>query len=153
MPRRPVKFSRARARTGWLLWLFWGIFGAIFLFEDHAGGSLTLSFLLTAPLWLMFALWPLLWFWRIIRRDPTQVTIDEDIAVGENVARLVEKDGVRYVEAQPFLAVFHGEKPKAAGVKLEGGEEVFLPLEAFRAQSRTNKAMADWMAVVDGIGC
>ena len=44
MTRRPVKMGVSRARTGWLLWLAWGIFGAIFLFEDAGGGSLVLSF-------------------------------------------------------------------------------------------------------------
>ena len=152
MQRRPVKMSRARARTGWLLWLAWGIFGSIFLFEDNAGGSLTLSFLLTSPLWCLFAAWPFLWLWRVLQKEPAQVTIDDDIVAGDVKARLVEKDGVRYVEAASFCEAFHCDRPPAAAVKLPGGDEDFLPLEAFRGAAKKNEALAAWLEAADCIG-
>ena len=139
MQRRPVKMGRARARTGWLLWLAWGIFGSIFLFEDNAGGSLTLSFLLTSPLWCLFAAWPFLWLWRVLQKDSAMVTVDDDIVVGDVKARLVEKDGIRYVEAAPFCEAFQCERPPVAAVTLAGGDEQFLPLEAFRGRQRKTK--------------
>ena len=152
MQRRPVKMGRARARTGWLLWLAWGIFGSIFLFEDNAGGSLTLSFLLTSPLWCLFAAWPFLWVWRVLQKDSAMVTVDDDIVVGDVKARLVEKDGIRYVEAAPFCEAFQCERPPAAAVTLAGGDEQFLPLEAFRGAAKKNEALAAWLETADGIG-
>ena len=47
----------------WLAWIAWGVIGSIFLFEDSRGGSGWLSFLLTSPFWLLFAVWPFIWLW------------------------------------------------------------------------------------------
>ena len=80
------------------------------------------------------------------------VTVDDDIVVGDVKARLVEKDGIRYVEAAPFCEAFQCERPPAAAVTLAGGDEQFLPLEAFRGAAKKNEALAVWLETADGIG-
>ena len=63
----------------WLAWIAWGVIGSIFLFEDSRGGSGWLSFLLTSPFWLLFAVWPFIWLWLVTRRNDEWVEIDDDV--------------------------------------------------------------------------
>ncbi len=152
MKRRQQKLSRSKQKTAWLAWAAWGVVGSVFLFEDIEGGSGYFSFLLTSPFWLMFAVWPFLWLWLKSRRDPALVEIDDDITAAGKTARLVQKEGVRYVESAPFSAVF-GVKARGT-VKLAGGDEDFTRLEDVRALARgrsEDDPLVVWIATVDGI--
>ena len=152
MPRRKQKLSRSKSRTAWLAWLAWAIVGSIFMFEDTEGGSGTFALILTAPFWFVFVLWPFLWIWLKTRRDPALVEIDDDITAAGRTARLVQKEGVRYVETAPFAAAF-GVAAKGT-VRLPGGDEAFTPVEDIRALvQRTAKdaPVRQWLAVVDSI--
>ena len=80
------------------------------------------------------------------------MTVDDDIVAGDAKARRVEKDGIRYVETAPFCEAFQCERPSVATETLAGGDEQFLPLEAFRGAAKKNKALAAWLEAADGIG-
>lgn len=133
----------------WLAWIAWGVFGAIIQFEDTQGGSGTLSLILTSPFWLAFAVWPFLWLWIRTRKDPTMVDFDDDVTVDGKTARLIIKDGKRYVQAESFAEIF-GVKT-AGTVKLAGGDEDFVCLEDVRDQAKGNEALEKWFATVDQI--
>lgn len=150
MPRRIQRMSRAKARTAWLAWCAWAMFGSIFVFEDTAGGSGVFAWIFTAPFWVLFALWPFLWVWLKFRRDPHAVDIDDDITVEGLTARLVRKDGVDYVEIEPFCATFKLPEPDEE-VHLPGGNERFARLEHFRAQAAEHPQLAAWIAQVDAL--
>lgn len=83
MRRRKQKFNREKSRTMWLAWCAWAVMGGIFVFEDTQGGTGWLTWTMTAPFWIAFALWPFLWLWLRSRRDEAAVEIDDDIAAGE----------------------------------------------------------------------
>lgn len=150
MTRRGQKLSGAKSKTMWLAWLAWGIIGSIFVFEDAAGNSAWLTLLLTAPFWLMFAVWPFLWLWLKTRRNPNWVEMDDDIVAGDKTARLVQKDGVRYVDMDAFAAVF--ETPTDLPyVTLPGGDERFVKVDDVRVYAKKNAALAAWLEVVDSL--
>ena len=151
MTRRKQKLSRSKSRTAWLAWLAWGIFGSIFLFEDTEGGSGVFAWIFTAPFWLMFAAWPLLWVWLKSRRDPALVEIDDDIAAGDAAARLVQKDGVRYAEAEGLRKTFGVEVPRSKTVRLAGGDEDFVRIDDLRELSRDAEGLRRWLEVVDSV--
>lgn len=148
--RRKQRLSAGKSKTMWLAWLAWGIIGSIFLFEDSQGGSGVFSFILTSPFWLAFALWPFLWLWLKTRKDPAMVEIDDDITADGKTARLVLKDGVKYVQAEPFSETFRVKIEKT--VKLAGGDENFARLDELRDQAKANEAFASWLQIVDGLG-
>lgn len=152
MIRRKQKLSRSKSRTAWLAWIAWGIVGSIFVFEDTEGGSGIFAWIFTAPFWLVFALWPFLWMWLKMRNDPVLVEIDDDITAAGRTARLVQKDGIRYVETAPFADVFGVH---AAGcVRLPGGDEAFTRLDDIRELARNaggDAPVRQWLAVVDSI--
>ena len=52
--------SAARRRRYWLVWWLWAVFGAAVSFRGMpAGGLLIASAVLTAPFWVLFAVWPI----------------------------------------------------------------------------------------------
>ena len=65
-------------------------------------------------------------------------------------ARLVQKDGVKYVQAEPFSETFRVKIEKT--VKLAGGDENFARLDELRDQAKANEAFASWLQIVDGLG-
>ena len=108
--------------------------GSIFLFEESRGGSGWLSFLLTSPFWLLFAVWPFIWLWLVTRRNDEWVEIDDDVISGENgetIARFVQKDGVRYVDIDAFADTFKCSRDVPT-VTLPGGTERFARLDDVR---------------------
>lgn len=137
----------------WLAWIVWGVIGSIFLFEDSRGGSGWLSFLLTSPFWLLFAVWPFIWLWLVTRRNDEWVEIDDDVISGENgetIARFVQKDGVRYVDIDAFADTFKCSRDVPT-VTLPGGTERFARLDDVRHMATGNKALTEWLAVVDSL--
>ena len=61
----------ARRRRYWLVWWLWAVFGAAVSFRGMpAGGLLIAAAVLTAPFWVLFAAWPILWL-RDRRRSKT----------------------------------------------------------------------------------
>lgn len=53
----------ARRRRFWLVWWLWGIFGTAFSMRGVPDGTwLAVALLLTSPFWVLFAIWPVLWF-------------------------------------------------------------------------------------------
>lgn len=156
MPRRLQKLSRAKSRTCWLAWCAWAVVGTIFVFEDTLGGSGTFAWILTGPFWLAFAGWPVLWLWlkHASRTRAGWVEMDDDIRLEEEggavVCRVVQKEGVRYVEAASFAAAF-GRLPQAGAVKLAGGDEDFVPVEAVRPLAQDHGKLRRWLEVLDSI--
>ena len=150
MTRRRQKFSRTKTRTAWLTWLAWGIMGSIFGFEDIRGGSGWLTVIMTSPFWILFIVWPFLWLWLVNQKNAALVEIDEDISTDTDTARLVQKDGVRYVEAPPFLQTFHINADMPT-VLLPGGDEHFVELETVRQFAKNNEKLKKWLDVVDSI--
>ena len=78
------------------------------------------------------------------------VEIDDDITADGKTARLVQKDGVKYVQAEPFSETFRVKIEKT--VKLAGGDENFARLDELRDQAKANEAFASWLQIVDGLG-
>lgn len=153
MARRQQKMSRAKSRTAWLAWLAWGIFGTIFVFEDTLGGSGAFAWIFTAPFWVMFAVWPFLWVWLKTRVKPEMVEADDDIVAGDVKCRLVQKDGVRYVERLSFETAF-AIKLKGPFVKLSGGDEDFVPLAGIlklTQENKENEKLKNWLTVIDSL--
>lgn len=151
MPRRQQKLSFAKSRTAWLAWCAWGVFGSIFVFEDTAGGSGVFAWIFTAPFWVLFALWPFVWVWLKARRAPDLVEIDDDITAGEMTARLVQYNGVRFVEAHPFAQTFGVKLEAIETVAIPGGDETFVRLDDVRSLAENNKALAAWFETVDSL--
>lgn len=151
MPRRQQKLSSAKSRTAWLAWCAWGVFGSIFMFEDTAGGSGVFAWIFTAPFWVLFALWPLLWAWLRLRRAPGLVEIDDDITAGGATARLVQSEGIRYVEAAPFAQAFNLNLKGIETASIPGGGEVFVKLENVRPLAEGNEQLALWLTEVDSL--
>lgn len=50
-------------RWGWWLWAAWGVIGSTLLAEDLRLGRFDLGAVLSAPLWLMWFLWPAYRIW------------------------------------------------------------------------------------------
>ena len=152
MARRRQKLSKARARTAWLAWCAWGVIGSIFLFEDVAGGTGWLTMILTAPFWLMFALWPVLWAWLRLREAPESVEMDEDFPVAGKSIRVVQKDGERFAEKASFAAVFPGEAGKLKETrKIPGGDEEFFPFSAISRLAGENPELSAWLDAMERI--
>lgn len=149
MTRRKQKMSRAKARTGWLAWICWGIVGSIFLFEDTAGGTGWLTLILTSPFWLAFALWPFLWIALKMNKSPEYVESDEDFTFSALTLRVVQKDGVRYLEKDAVAELLAG-KCSAEPVALPGGEEVFVRLEDVRREGKS-ASFSEWLAQMDEV--
>lgn len=150
MKRRSQKLNPSKAKTMWLAWLTWGVMGSIFVFEDVSGGTGWLTLLLTAPFWLMFAVWPVLWLWLATRRNPDWVELDDDIIAGEKMARLVQHNGVRYVDMDAFSFVF-GTPTDLDFVNIPGGDERFVTIDTVRPFAKYNKPLAKWLSVVDSL--
>ena len=152
MARRRQKLSKARARTAWLAWCAWGVIGSIFLFEDAAGGTGWLTMILTAPFWLMFALWPVLWAWLRFRTAPDSVEMDEDFPVAGKFIRVVQKDGERFAEKASFAAVFPGQAKKFEETrKIPGGDEEFFPFSAISRLAGENPELSAWLDAMERI--
>ncbi len=150
MKRRKQKFNREKSRTMWLAWCAWAVMGSIFVFEDTQGGTGWLTWTMTAPFWIAFALWPFLWLWLRSRRDETSVEIDDDIATGEVKCRLVQKGGVRYAELDQVREEF-SIQGRLNPVTLSGGNEAFVKLDELRPYAKENRALAAWLDVVDSL--
>lgn len=57
-----IPMPTARRRRFWLAWALWGIFGAAVTWSGAPqGAALAMASILTAPLWLLFVVWPVLW--------------------------------------------------------------------------------------------
>ncbi len=150
MRRRKQKFNREKSRTMWLAWCAWAVMGSIFVFEDTQGGTGWLTWTMTAPFWIAFALWPFLWLWLKSRRDEASVEIDDDIAAGEVKCRLVQKGGVRYAEIDQVREEF-SIQGRLNPVTLSGGNEAFVKLDELRPYAKENRALAAWLDVVDSL--
>lgn len=150
MTRRLQKLSRAKARTAWLAWAAWGVLGTIFLFEDTLGGSGIFAWIFTAPFWAVFVAWPFLWVWLKTRKYPEWVEADDDITAETVKCRLVQKDGVRYVDKHEAEEKF-GIALQCDVVKIPGGDENFAALECLRPFADKNEKLRAWLAVVDSI--
>lgn len=153
MARRQQKMSRAKSKTAWLAWLAWGIFGTIFVFEDTLGGSGTFAWILTAPFWVMFAVWPFLWLWLKTHVKPEMVEVDDDIVRGNVKCRLVQKEGVRYLERTSFESAF-AIQLTGPFVKLPGGQEDFIALSDIKKlaeKNQTNEKLKSWLALVESL--
>lgn len=133
----------------WLAWSAWGVIGAIFVFEDIKGGSGWLTLLMTSPLWVAFAVWPFLWLWLRSKRDPSYVEIDDDIVAGDVKCRMVQKDGIRYMQKDD-LKLFNIEENLKA-VTLEGGDELFVNVESVRRYAKDEPRLKAWLDVVDSL--
>lgn len=152
MARRRQKLSKARARTAWLAWCAWGVIGSIFMFEDAAGGTGWLTTILTAPFWLMFALWPVLWAWLRLRVNPDCVEMDEDFPADGKSIRVVQKDGERFVERASFAAVFPGQADKLQELRrIPGGDEEFVPFAAILRLAGDNPELAVWVDAMQAL--
>lgn len=147
MARRQQKLSRAKSRTAWLAWCAWGVFGSIFLFEDTFGGSGVFAWIFTAPFWVMFALWPLIWVWLKTRRNEALVEADDDISTEDAACRLIQKDGLRYVERESFEKAF-GILLKGPFEKIAGGDEDFVLLASVEPLAKDNKKLQQWLELV-----
>ncbi len=134
----------------WLAWCAWGVIGSIFLFEDSAGGTGWLTLILTAPFWMMFVLWPLLWAWLRLRKDPELVEMDDDFPAGDGLVRVVQKDGIRYAECASLTAAFGDQALQGAKLqKIAGGDEDFVRLQDLPG-SRSNQRLSDWLKQAAG---
>ena len=57
-------------RWGWTLWIAWGLVGGALLLNDAGNGTGVLSFILVAPFWGLWLLWPTyrsvraVWAWQ-----------------------------------------------------------------------------------------
>ena len=45
-------------RWGWMLWVTWGVIGGALFLNDIKTGTGALSFILVAPFWAVWLLWP-----------------------------------------------------------------------------------------------
>lgn len=129
MTRRKERMSRSKSRTMWLAWLAWGIFGAIFVFEDTGGGTGWFAWLMTAPFWVCFALWPALWAWLWFRKDPEAVDFDDDLQCDGKALRVVIRNGIAYAEPEQLKALFGQSIDRSKVMKLPGGNEDFVQLQ------------------------
>jgi hypothetical protein len=55
-------------RWGWFLWMTWAVIGIGLLGEDRSGGGFALGLVLSAPFWILWALWPLYRGWGWLAR-------------------------------------------------------------------------------------
>lgn len=150
MTRRYQRLSHARSKTCWLVWFAWAMFGSIFVMEDTRGGTGWLTWILTSPFWIAFGMWPILWLWTRFTKNPSWVEMDEDIPADGVTVRLVQKDGVRYVDAAEAARVF-GLPKTWPTIKIPGGEEDFARIEDLRPAAKDNKTLAAWLEVVDSL--
>ena len=77
----------------------------------------------------------------------------DDVISGENgetIARFVQKDGVRYVDIDAFADTFKCSRDVPT-VTLPGGTERFARLDDVRHMATGNKALTEWLAVVDSL--
>lgn len=109
----------ARRRRFWLAWSLWGIFGATVTWSGAPQGvTLAMASILTAPLWLLFLAWPVLWIRdRLHARQwwakDVRLLVDE-----------IPEGGIQRQEDAVALPVIVGQE-NALVVPLEGWCTVF----------------------------
>lgn len=54
------------AKRGWMLWAIWAMLGAVLTLQGNlTQTTLVTAVLLTSPFWILFAVWPFFWLWRL----------------------------------------------------------------------------------------
>ena len=111
----------ARRRRYWLVWWLWAVFGAAVSFRGMpAGGLLIAAAVLTAPFWVLFAVWPILWL-RDHRRSKTLWAEETAVLLAPNPQQSASDSSA---DAQGGIAL-----PVILGHERESsGEGILIPM-------------------------
>ena len=127
--------SAARRRRYWLVWWLWAVFGAAVSFRGMpAGGLLIASAVLTAPFWVLFAVWLILWL-RDHRRSKTLWAEETAVLLAPNPQQSAS-DSSADAQGGIALPVILGHERESSGkgilIPMLGWEAAFPTLEPKR---------------------
>ena len=122
----------ARRRRYWLVWWLWAVFGAAVSFRGMpAGGLLIAAAVLTAPFWVLFAVWPILWL-RDHRRSKTLWAEETAVLLAPNPQQSAS-DSSADAQGGIALPVILGHERESSGegilIPMLGWEAAFPTLE------------------------
>ena len=119
----------ARRRRYWLVWWLWAVFGAAVSFRGMpAGGLLIAAAVLTAPFWVLFAAWPILWL-RDRRRSKTLWAEETAVLLAPNPQQSASDSSA---DAQGGIAL-----PVILGHERESsGKGILIPMLGWEAAFR-----------------
>ena len=125
----------ARRRRYWLVWWLWAVFGAAVSFRGMpAGGLLIAAAVLTAPFWVLFAVWPILWL-RDHRRSKTLWAEETAVLLAPNPQQSAS-DSSADAQGGIALPVILGHERESSGegilIPMLGREAAFPTLEPKR---------------------
>lgn len=125
----------ARRRRYWLVWWLWAVFGAAVSFRGMpAGGLLIAAAVLTAPFWVLFAAWPILWL-RDRRRSKTLWAEETAVLLAPNPQQSAS-DSSADAQGGIALPVILGHERESSGkgilIPMLGWEAAFPTLEPKR---------------------
>ena len=125
----------ARRRRYWLVWWLWAVFGAAVSFRGMpAGGLLIAAAVLTAPFWVLFAVWPILWL-RDHRRSKTLWAEETAVLLAPNPQQSAS-DSSADAQGGIALPVILGHERESSGegilIPMLGWEAAFPTLEPKR---------------------
>ena len=125
--------SAARRRRYWLVWWLWAVFGAAVSFRGMpAGGLLIAAAVLTAPFWVLFAAWPILWL-RDRRRSKTLWAEETAVLLAPNPQHS-SSDSSADAQGGIALPVILGHERESSGagilIPMLGWEAAFPSLDS-----------------------
>ena len=125
----------ARRRRYWLVWWLWAVFGAAVSFRGMpAGGLLIAAAVLTAPFWVLFAAWPILWL-RDRRRSKTLWAEETAVLLAPNPQQSAS-DSSADAQGGIALPVILGHERESSGagilIPMLGWEAAFPTLDPKR---------------------